>query len=149
MTSFFTFLQKPLVRWLMAIGWSLWIGILLVQSESNPLIDIGIQSGPRTLIRDILAAGAHLLAFGTACGLWFWAWSGYLRLLPSLALACCIAICLGGLTEYLQTFSPGRHPSWVDFIANCAGIFIVACFIWYTQADHQHFHSAAPRAQKR
>ncbi len=149
MTSFLTFLQKPVVRWLMAIGWSLWISILLVQSESAPLIDLGIQSGPRTLTRDILAAGVHLLSFGIACGLWFWAWSKHLRLLPSLALACCIAICLGGLTEYLQMFSPDRYPSWDDFIADCVGIFLVAYFIWYRQADHQHFRSEAPRAQKR
>ena len=86
---------------------------------------------PNTSVRELVFTGLHMLAFGITCALWFWTWTGHLRLFVSLALAACIAIGLGSVTEYLQTFSPDRHPSWGDFAANYAGVFIAAAWIWH------------------
>ena len=132
MAKLFTLLQKQPVRWTMAIGWSIWISILLVLPEAS-LVDMGVPPGPSTSVRELAFTGVHLLAFAAACALWFWAWFGHLRLLASLVLATCITIGIGTLTEYLQMLVPDRYFSWSDFIANYAGALIAALFIWCKQ----------------
>ena len=53
-----------LLRWTAAIAWSIWISILLIQSEANPIISLGLPSGPQTFAaRTVL----HLLAFAGLC----------------------------------------------------------------------------------
>ena len=125
-----------LLRWTAAIAWSIWISILLIQSEANPIISLGLPSGPQTFARELFFTCLHLLAFAITCTLWQWALSASLRARASLVGACIIAIGLGATTEYLQTLSPDRYPSWTDLIANCYGSLLAAWFIWRRAADH-------------
>lgn len=121
------------IRWIMVIVWTIFISILLVQPERQPLIDTGIPPGPNTLEREIVFTTAHFISFGITCALWFWAWFGHLNLPKSLLLGIVFAIMIGSITEYLQMYSPDRHPSWIDFFANCTGVLIMAFFIWRKQ----------------
>jgi len=128
--------QRPL-RWAAAIVWSIWITILLIQPEADPIINLGLPTGPQTFLRELFFTCMHLLAFAITCALWQWALSASMQIHASIALACIIAIVLGGCTEYLQTLSPDRYPSWTDLIANCYGSLLAAWFIWRRSADHR------------
>lgn len=128
-----TLLQNRLIRWSVTILWTVFISILLVQPEKQPLIDIGIQPAPITLEREILFTTLHLIAFAITCVLWFWAWFGHLNLSKSLILAIVISIILGTTTEYLQIYSPDRYPSLIDYLANCLGASLAGYVIWRKQ----------------
>lgn len=123
---------RPL-RWMITLVWTVFISIILIQPEQNPVISTGIPPGPNTLEREILFTTLHLIAFGTTCGLWFWAWFGHVSLSQSLLLAIVIAIIIGAVTEYMQSFAPDRYPSWIDFFANCTGALLIAQYIWRKQ----------------
>lgn len=128
-------IQNRPLRWICAIIWTAFISILLVQPEGDPLIYTGIPPAPPTLERELLFTSAHLIAFGVTCAVWFWAWFGHLRLTTSLLMGIVFAIAIGSITEYLQTYSPDRHPSIIDFLANCIGTLTIAYFIWKKQSD--------------
>ena len=125
----FALLQKWPVRWLAAIGWSLWISNLLIQPEGY-LHNMGVPSGPNTPVRELAFTAVHIVTFAIACALWFWAWLGHANVLTSLALAVCITFSIGALTELLQARVPTRYFSWNDFIANYVGALIAAGLIW-------------------
>ncbi len=123
-------LNRRVSRWVFAIAWSVWICILLLQPEANPIIDLGLPSGPQTLVRETFFTSLHVIAFATTCALWCWTWLGHLRLQSSLVIACVIAIAMGAATESLQSLTPDRHPSLFDFAANVVGTFLAARLIW-------------------
>lgn len=125
------------IRWTAAIAWSIWITILLIQPEADPIINLGIPAGPQTFLRELFFTCLHLLAFALTCGLWQWALSATMSLRASIVFACMIALCLGASTEYLQTLSPDRYPSWTDLIANCYGSLLAAWFIWRRTSDQR------------
>ena len=125
------------LRWTAAIVWSIWITILLIQPEADPIINLGLPTGPQTFLRELFFTCAHVLAFAITCALWQRALSASMRMRASIALASIIAIGLGAGTEYLQTLSPDRYPSWTDLVANCLGSLLAAWFIWRRSADHR------------
>ena len=133
MTLLMSVIKMRAIRWLVVIVWTIFISIILVQPEQNPVINTGVQPGPMSLEREILFTSAHLIAFGMTCALWFWAWFGYLNLAKSLLLAIVFAIVIGSITEYLQRFAPDRNSSLFDFLANCIGALMMAYFIWRKQ----------------
>ncbi len=122
-------LRLSVVRWALAVAWSIWITVLLIQPEANPVIDLGLPKGPQTLAREVVFATLHVVAFGVTCALWFHAWSARARPRKSLILACMIAIFMGAATEALQTLAPDRYASWLDFIANICGTLLAAHII--------------------
>ena len=125
--------NRPL-RWIITLSWTVFISIILVQPEQQPVIQTGIPPGPNTLEREIFFTTLHLIAFGTTCIVWFWALFGHFNLARSLVLAIVIAIIVGSVTEYLQIYAPDRHPSFIDFFANWTGALLMAYFIWRKQA---------------
>jgi len=129
--------HRPPLRWASAIIWSIWITILLIQPEADPIINLGLPSGPQTFLRELFFTCTHLLAFALTCALWQSALSASMPTRASIALACIIALCLGGCAEYLQTLSPDRYPSWIDFLANCYGSLLAAWLIWRRTSDHR------------
>ncbi len=135
MKQMLSWFHHPLLRWTTAIAWSIWLTILLLQPESDPIINLGLPTGPQTFLRELFFTCVHLLAFALTCALWQWALSAVMGLRASIALACIFAICLGASTEYLQTLSPDRYPSWIDLIANCYGALLAAWYIWRRTAE--------------
>ena len=130
------FQHRPL-RWTLAIAWSTFITIVLIQPEADPIINLGLPTGPQTFLRELFFSSLHLLAFAITCALWQWALSASMPVRASIALGCVLAIGLGASTEYLQTLSPDRYPSWTDLIANCSGALLAAWFILRRIAAHR------------
>ncbi|MCY4537202.1 MAG: VanZ family protein [Chloroflexi bacterium] len=137
MKQILSWFHHRLLRWTSALVWSIWITILLVQPEADPIINLGLPTGPQTFLRELFFTCLHLLAFAITCALWYWALSASMRTRASLAVACTIALGLGACTEYLQTLSPDRYPSWTDLVANCYGALMAAWFIWRRTEDHR------------
>ena len=117
-------------RWTVAIAWSALLTLLLLQPDAQPVIDLGLPRGDNTLARELAFSALHLLAFSVTAALWIWTLSAKYKLRTSLILACLIAFALGGVTEYLQSFTLDRHASWNDLVANFAGALIAARLIW-------------------
>jgi VanZ family protein len=70
------------------------------------------------------------MPFASADKLYHWAGYALLGLLPFFAFrsagawsAALSMILMGGLLEVAQSFVPGRSPSFVDIVANTAGVF--------------------------
>ena len=124
-TSIVGILQSAPARWIVTIFWTLLLTLLLLQPEAAPLIDLGLPGG-QSLWREILFSALHLLAFALTCVLWFWTLRSAFPSRRSLLAAAIIAIALGISTEALQSLTPDRHASLIDFLANIGGVMIAA-----------------------
>jgi VanZ family protein len=113
----------------MAIAWTIWLSIILIQPETHPIIDIGVRPAPYSLEREIVFTIGHVVAFTITTLLWWWALCKRWSWPRALALAMVIALVVGVFTEYMQTFAPDRHPSLGDYLSNCAGILVVAYWL--------------------
>jgi VanZ family protein len=125
-----TFFSHTAVRWLMALAWTVWISIILIQPESQPVIDIGVRPAPPSLEREIVFTTLHIIAFSLMTGLWWWAFYERWPLKRALIAAVILAIIMGAFTESMQSFAPDRYPSWNDFIANFTGALLTAYSIY-------------------
>ena len=47
----------------MALAWTVWISIILIQPESRPVIDIGLRPAPPTLECELVFTTLHITAF--------------------------------------------------------------------------------------
>lgn len=135
MATILPLIQNRPLRWIIALCWTAFMAVLLVQPENQPIISTGIPPAPPTLGRELLFTAGHLIGFSVTCALWFWAWFGHLNLVNSLLMSITITVVFGSITEYLQAYSPERSPSLFDFLANCAGALFVAYIIWKKQSD--------------
>ncbi len=122
-----------LLRWVMAIVWTILLVILLVQPEDTPLIDTGIPPGPVTFEREFVFTSAHTIAYSVLTALWVGVAVNYVTLKRALQIVIVFALILGLITELAQAFSPDRYPSITDYIANVMGITLTAHYIWRQQ----------------
>lgn len=109
--------------------WTVLLCVLLLQPEADPVINLGLPTGPQTLAREAFFTALHIVAFALTCALWHWTWRGHLAFRASLALGIGIAVALGAATEFLQSFAPDRYPSFIDLIANLFGAILAARLI--------------------
>ena len=128
-------LQLAPLRLLMAIAWSALLTLLLLQGEADPVIDLGLPRGEKTLAREFVYSTVHLLAFAATCLCWFWALPRDTKPRRNLFIACLIAIVLGVATEFLQSYTLDRHASWIDLAANIGGTLIAARVIWSSRVQ--------------
>ena len=133
------------IRWLAALAWSILLSILLLQPEADPVINLGLPTGPQTLAREAFFTMLHIVAFALTCALWYWTWRSHLAFGASLALGIAFSIALGAATEFLQSFAPDRYPSLIDFIANLFGAILAAWLIWQQRSWHTQSDFRQPR----
>ena len=100
---------RPL-RWLLSVAWTVFLCIVLLQPESDPVISLGLPSGPQTLAREAFFTTLHVLAFALTCTLWYWTWRGHAAFRKSLALACIMAFAFGSGDGIPASFR-ARSPS--------------------------------------
>lgn len=119
-----------ILRGCLALAWTAFLCLLLLQPEADPLVDLGIPEGENTLLRELAFGAVHLAAFAFTCSLWTWALAARFRLQNSVLAAVTISLALGCLTELAQGFTPDRHASWLDIGANIAGSLMAARVLW-------------------
>jgi len=114
---------RPL-RWLFTLIWTSLFMIILVQPESQPVINTGIPPAPPTLGREILFSTLHIISFALTTLLWLWTLCGHLAPAFALGAAVVLVLLLAISTELAQGHSPGRSPQLSDMIANAAGMIV-------------------------
>lgn len=119
-------LEHPLLRYSVAILWTVFFFIVLTQSSYHPVINTGIPPGPPSLEREIVFTSLHIMGFAWTTMLWWWV-TGQSK--QSLIIALVIALTMGVVTEYLQVFAGDRNVTITDVIANFTGATMAALFI--------------------
>ncbi len=137
------FFSAPPVRWLVALVWTLWISIILIQPEAQPVIDIGLRPAPPSFERELVFTAGHVIAFGVTALLWWWVMTRYTANPRALIVSVCITLIIGIVTESLQAYAPDRHPSIADLLANVAGASLVALWL-YRHGQTLHTHTTQP-----
>lgn len=134
MNQLSAFIRFAPVRLFLALAWSALLTLLLLQTEADPVINLGLPRGDNTLARELAFSTIHLLAFGGTCLCWFWALPKAWRPRAALVVSVSITIALGIATEFLQSFTPDRYASWIDLVANISGAVGAAKLIWMRHA---------------
>lgn len=122
-------------RWLITLVWTIFLTVILVQPENQPLIPTGVQPGPPSWQRELYFSSLHLLFFGLTSALWSWALYKHLSLLQSVCVAVVLVFCLGLVTELAQGRIPGRSPQLIDMLANGIGALFGAWIFYRWLAD--------------
>lgn len=133
MTSLLRFANNRFIRWGIALAWTLYLTILLLQPELQQLIPTGIPPAPPSLEREIFFTVMHLFFFGTTAVLWCFALEKELAPTMALLIAAIFLLSFGFVTELAQGTVAGRTPQMGDMLANITGVCLgLALFRWGT-----------------
>ncbi|MBZ0299039.1 MAG: VanZ family protein [Anaerolineae bacterium] len=110
--------RNGLWRWLLAVGWTALILVLLLQSSSQPVIGPAAPPGQPSLGREMLLTSGHIVGFSILTALWWWALSQNISARAALAAAVVLALLIGTGSEIAQAAVPDRSASWFDLMVN-------------------------------
>ncbi len=113
-------LNKFLI-WICAIGWTIFLSILLLQPEAQPIIPTGVRPAPPSLEREILFSSIHIVAMCFTSLIWCLTLNIRTNKFGFLTLAI-VLVAYGLGIEYLQGNVAGRTAQWWDMLANGIGL---------------------------
>lgn len=116
--------KNRFLRWGLALAWTFFLTVLLLQPEVNQIIPTGIAPAPPSFEREALFTVAHLICFSLTALLWGFALSKDVPLTMSLVIAAVFLLSYGFVTELAQGNVAGRSPQLGDIVANITGIVI-------------------------
>lgn len=121
--------RQQITRWALALGWTIFLTIQLVQSIRNPFLPHGIPDGEKSLARELFFSGLHLAGFALHTWLWWRAFA--LRFAPARAIwmAFLFGLTVGLLTETAQYFVPDRGVQPIDYAANILGVLLMVLWL--------------------
>ena len=129
-----TFRIYTLFKLSVAIGWTIFLSILLLQPSAQPIINTGVQGAPPSFERELLFSMAHIVCFGFTFLVWGWALA--LRRQWQVVTLCAMLMAYGVLVEQLQSTVPGRSAQWWDMLANALGVLLAyGVWQWYKRFD--------------
>jgi VanZ family protein len=111
-------LKSTPVRYVLAITWTLYSTVLLVQSSGNPVVGRPAPPGPPTMDREIILTIGHIVVFSTLVILWQWALSTFRPVRAALFVATGFAVIFGVISELAQFAVPDRTVSLGDLSVN-------------------------------
>ena len=133
MNTLLRFANHRFTRWGLALAWTLYLTILLLQPELQPIIPTGLQPAPPSFEREVFYTSIHLLFFGITAVLWCFALEKDLSPMMVLLIAALFLVSYGFVTELAQGTVPGRTPQVGDMLANITGVCLgLALFRWGT-----------------
>lgn len=119
----------PLFRHALALGFTLFTTVLLVQSSSKPMVGPPAPPGAPDLKREIELTIGHIVAFGTLVSLWWWALLPDFPSKRALFVAVGFALIYGVITEIAQSAVPDREVSLFDVAVNWSTTALTAYWI--------------------
>lgn len=138
MISLKTIIQNKGIRWAIAIAWTVFLSILLLQPENQPIIPTGVQPAPPSLSRELLFSSVHIITMSVTAILWAFALNIQIKNYRLMALII-VLINFGLGVEYLQGSIPGRTAQWWDMLANVIGICVGLC-LWIVAKQKSKSH---------
>lgn len=118
--------QSAALRWACALGWTVILLVVLLQSSSQPVIGPPAPPGDPSLARELVLTLGHVVGFAGLTVLWWWALSWRLRLRSALLLAVLVALSIGIFSELAQAAVPDRAASWFDLVVNIGVTLVTA-----------------------
>ena len=112
-------INKPIVRWGMALAYSAGLIAYLLQQPGAPAVEIVAPVAAPDWQREIAFTIGHIMGFGVLFALWWWALSPY-EYAPRYAAL--VTLGIGLLAEILQSQLPGRSASAYDMAMDAVGI---------------------------
>lgn len=114
-------------RWFMTF---LWTGLFMhrLLDPNAPFIPDADYDFYRFL-RDAFYTGVHFASFGLTTILWWWALAGRELWQSALVKSALLWLGMVFVTEWLQTFSPGRYAQLSDIFGDIGGILLAAALI--------------------
>lgn len=111
-----------LIRWTIALTWTMLLTILLLQSLQNPIIPTGIQPAPPSMVREVVFSTAHGFFFAVTSMVWCWTLHNHMSLSLAMKLSVVGVFFYGVGTEFGQSYTPERSPQVIDLLANGIGV---------------------------
>ena len=111
-------LDSLILRWILALGFTLLATILLLQPSGNPVIGPAAPPGTPDLWREIQLTVGHVVVFFALVVLWWWTLRMSLPSPRALFVAVGFALLFGLLTEIAQTLVADRQASLFDMAVN-------------------------------
>ena len=116
-------------RWLLALAYTLFVTVMLVQSSSQPLVGPPAPPGAPDFWREIELTLGHVCAFAGLVVLLWWALLALLPTPRALFVTVAFAVIFGVMTELAQTLVADRQASLFDLAVNWTVTVFVASFI--------------------
>jgi VanZ family protein len=125
------------IRWGLALAWTLYLTILLLQPELHPIIPTGIPTAPPSFEREVFFTVVHLVFFGITAVLWAFALEKEMSLTMALLIVAIFLLSYGFVIELAQGTVQGRSPQIWDILADIVGVSLgLALFRWKTSLKH-------------
>ncbi|NWF67665.1 MAG: VanZ family protein [Chloroflexi bacterium] len=118
------------LRFGVALGYTIFVLIILLQPARQPVIDLHIAQEPPSLERELWFALGHVVLFTALSALWYWGFSGHLPLRAAALLAFCVALLIGVGSELAQLMTTSRNLSLLDLSANAFGGLLLILLIY-------------------
>lgn len=140
MNRFHQLIDNALFRWGIALLWTVFFTVKLLQPGQQALVAAIIQPAPASIERELLFTSLHLITFGLTA----WIWCFALRLTSDtkhVMIVLLVALLVyGASAELLQMRIPGRSAQWWDMLANGLGI-SVGITLWMNRQAIQWLKS--------
>jgi VanZ family protein len=125
-------LDSQVLHWIVTLLWTIFLTILLLQPEAQPIIPTGIPPAPPSFERELFFSSLHFLFFGITALLWCISISNYFELPLTLLSVALFIASYGLVTEFAQMMIPGRGTQIWDMAANILGVMLgIAVYRWW------------------
>jgi VanZ family protein len=128
--------SSPL-RFGLALGYTLFVIIILVQPTHQPMIDLRIARETPSMIDQLWFGAGHMLLFLMMALLWLWAFYHQLPLCPAVWLAFSVTLLIGVGSEIGQFMISSRDPSIFDLAMDTIGTSLPLLMVWLLRHRHE------------
>lgn len=119
-------LKSAPVRWALALAYTLFLTLLLIQSSGHPYVGQPAPPGPPDFRREVFLTTGHIIGFSVLTWLWWWTLLPKLPSHRALFASVGFALIFGAMTEFAQIAVPDRSASWFDLLTNWVVTFAAA-----------------------
>ncbi|MFN8371940.1 MAG: VanZ family protein [Anaerolineae bacterium] len=130
MEKLFALRESSPLRFGAALGYTLFVIIILIQPNRQPVIDLHIARETPSLLDQVWFGVGHTLLFAAMALIWFWSFYQRLPLYPAAVMAASVALLVGMGTEIGQFIVSSRDPSLWDLGADAFGILLTMVVVY-------------------
>lgn len=138
MNKLLSLLESAPLRSGIALGYTLFVIIILVQPNRQPVIDLHIARETPGLMDQLWFGVGHMMLFAVMALMWLWSFYQRLPLFPALVMAFSVTLLVGVGTEIGQFLISSRDPSLFDLFADFVGTMLPLLAAWMLLHNKQN-----------